>query len=84
MQEDINKQSKKEATINLGDFNCHLAEIGGRKERATDLRNLVETNNFRILNLDPFCQGRATWSRNNQETAIDFILTNHNIEDILA
>ena len=42
---------------------------------------LTEELDLNILNLDPRCEGEATWGRGEQSSTIDFLLANKNMTE---
>ena len=67
-----------EAAMVLGDFNGHIDVLGQQKEDENGRIVLDWVNNYgmQLLNLDAACEGIYTWSRNEQRSAIDFVLVN--------
>ena len=67
--------------IFLGDFNGHIEILGKQKlnKNGKTLLKFVEDNNLNILNLDQNCQGLITWKQNENNSVIDFALTNENM-----
>lgn len=66
ISKDICTTFENEPTMTVGDFNCHILELDGRESGAAGLRKLVKKHDLRIVNLEPECEGIATWSRRNQ------------------
>ncbi len=62
---------KDESFIIQGDFNGHLGFLGSQK--CNDNGN---NHNLTLLNLKDKCNGTYTWRRNDQKSAIDFVLVN--------
>ncbi|XP_064462428.1 uncharacterized protein LOC135373049 [Ornithodoros turicata] len=76
IQQDLNELNNQKLRIIItGDFNCHCMELDGR-ETADKLRTLAENNRLRILNLEPTCEGKTTWTRGTQKPPIDYFLVN--------
>ena len=71
-------EEKENNIILLGDFNGHLGYIGYQIENRTGkiINKLIENNDLILLNIDPKCDGKYTWQRNNEKSVIDLILVN--------
>ena len=90
LNDKIIKEIKEKITKNnygkyiiLGDLNGHIGLVGTQKlnTNGKKILKLVEDLELNILNLDPRCEGEATWGRGEQSSTIDFILTNNNMTD---
>ena len=59
-----------------GDFTGHLGLIGMQSlDKSVNLvLELSEKFDMIILNGDPICSGKITWSRGTQKSSIDFYL----------
>ena len=66
------------ASLVLGDFNGHIAGLGYQRQNENGNIAVDLTNNFglTLLNLDEACKGIYTWTRQEQKSAIDFVMAN--------
>ena len=64
IKEKIHK-NKYERYIILGDMNGHIGLVGKQKinNNGRKILKLTEELDLNILNLDPRCEGEATWGR---------------------
>lgn len=84
MKEIDNFTSRQDENSNytiLGDFNAHLGLIGPQplNNKGQQVLDLMERYNLILLNNDLNSVGETTWECRGQKSAIDFILTNHNL-----
>ncbi|XP_040067153.1 uncharacterized protein LOC120840624 [Ixodes scapularis] len=79
LEKDLEECNITRLIILMGDFNCHLAELSSKDERAHNLRKLVKHSNLRIVNLEEGCKGQITWSRGNQQSTINYILASQDL-----
>lgn len=80
IEKDMNTKFHGEPVIILGDFNCHIAELGGKDHKAENFRKLVKNQNLEIANLNPYCAGKITWTGRHQQSTIDYVLINQEVE----
>ena len=78
------REHRQERVIVMGDMNAHIGILGERMNRngemlvefadETDLENLNET----------LAEGRVTWSARDQESAIDYMLVNERMRELVT
>ena len=67
-----------EASLLLGDMNGHIRQIGYQKEDENGriVLDWINNSSMILLNLEEFCTGTYTWSRQEQKSTIDYVLAN--------
>ena len=70
--------AQEEACLVLGDMNGHIEQIGYQKEdeNGRQILDWISNMSMILLNLEEFCTGTYTWSRQGQKSAIDYVLVN--------
>ena len=78
------REENNEAAILMGDFNGHLSILGPQRqdENGTMVMELINNFQLNLLNIDQACQGMYTWTRQEQKSIIDFVLTNRKCYDL--
>ena len=72
-----------EKVMIMGDMNAHLGMLGERINRNGEiLGEFVDELNLENLN-ETIAEGRVTWSARNQESAIDYVLVNGKMREIV-
>lgn len=80
VRQDAIRLAAEKQLIILGDFNGHLSELDGRNDaNGRLLLQLAQELNLVIANLEPRCEGQATWCARGSSTTIDYALVTPNL-----
>ena len=71
--------------IVMGDFNGHLGYVGYQEENRNGriVNDLIWRSDLILVNIDEMCRGTYAWERGEQKSAIDLIMTNNKIYNLI-